>query len=124
VLADIEVLVIVVGQSDLLVIVTQLKIGHIVIHLHRSLIRPTGLLSLLRLLLELLNLFGTLLWFPGKVPLVNLADEDRGLCPVSTLNTQPNLLQDEFGLFPSGHRSKCLHLQLAQNVGRGIEVAL
>ena len=124
VLAHIEVFVVMVGQGNLLVVVTQLEIGHIVIHLHRSLIRATGLLPLLGLLLELLDLLGALLRLAVEIPLVDFADEDGSLCPVATLNTQTDLFQDELGLFSSGHGPKCLHLQFAKDVRRGIEVAL
>jgi len=124
VFADIEVLVVVVGEGDLLIVVTELEVGHIVLHLHRGLIRSTGLLALLRLLLELLDLFRALLWLAVEIPLVDLADEDRSLCPVPTLDTQSNLLQDELRLFPPCHRSKGLHLQLAQDISRRIKITL
>jgi hypothetical protein len=103
VLANFEVVVIMVGQGDLLFEVTELEICHIVIHLHRRLIGPTRLLLLLSLLLELLNFLGGLLGLAVEVALVDLAAENLGLGPVSTLNAQRDLLQDEFCLFPSRH---------------------
>ena len=124
VLANIEVLVVVIGEGDLLIVVTELEVGNIVVHLHRSLIRSTGLLALLRLLLQLLDFLGALLRLAVEVPLVDLTDQNGSLCPVSTLDTQANLLQDELRLFPPCHRSKGLHLQLAQDISCGIKVAL
>lgn len=103
VLANLEIFVIVVGQRNLLFEVTKLEICDVVIHLHRWLIRPTGLLSLLCLLLERLDLLSRLLRLAVEVPLVDLAAENLSLGPVSALNTQRDLLQDEFCLFPSRH---------------------
>jgi hypothetical protein len=103
VFANLEIFVIVVGQSNLLFEVTKLEICDVVIHFHGCLIRPTGLLSLLRLLLELLDLLGGLLRLAVEVPLVDLPAENLSLGPVSALNAQRDLLQDEFCLFPSSH---------------------
>jgi hypothetical protein len=124
VLANIEILVVVIGEGDLLVVEAKLEVGHIVIHLHWGLIRSSSLLSLLRLLLEFLDLLGGLLRFAVEIALVDLADEDRSLGPVCTLDAQRDLLQDELGLLTSGHRPEGLHLQLAQSVRSGFEIAL
>jgi len=116
VLANIQILVVVVGKSDLLVVVAELKVGHIIIDFHGGFVRSSSLLSLLRLLLQLLDLLGGLLRFAVEIALVDLADENRGLSPVSALDAQRDLLQDEFSLLTSGHRSERLHLQLTKNV--------
>ena len=123
-LAHFQVLVVVVGQNDLLLEIAQLQVRDVVINLHGSLIGTTGLLPLLGRLLELLNLFGTLLRLAGKVALVDLAAEDRGLRPVAALYAESHLLQNELRLFSPGHGPKRLHLQLAKNVGGGIQIAL
>ena len=58
VLASIEVLVIVLGQGDLLLVVTQLQVCNVVFGLDRGIIRTTLLLLLFTLLLFLLQLLG------------------------------------------------------------------
>jgi hypothetical protein len=103
ILANLEVFAVMVCQDDLLLKVTELEICDIVIHLHRRLIGRTSLLPLFGLLFELLNLLGGLLWLAVEVPLVDLTAENLGLGPVSALDAQRDLLQDEFCLFASRH---------------------
>lgn len=123
-LAHIQVLVIVVGEGNLLFEIAELQVRDVVINLHRSLVGSTSLLPLLSCLPELLNFFGTLLRLAGEVTLVDLAAEDSGLRPVATFYAESHLLQDEFRLLSSGHGTESLHLQLAKNVGGGIQIAL
>jgi len=124
VLAGIEVLVIVLGQGDLLLVVTQLQICDIVFGLNRSIVGTTFLLFLFTLLALLLQLLGRLLWLAGKVTGADLAAQDAGLCPIALCNAECNLLQNELGLFAACHGTEGLDLQLAQNVGGGVDVSL
>lgn len=52
----------------------------------------------------------------------DLPRENRGLCEVTTLDTQLDLLQDEIRLFPPVHRPKGLDLKLTKDVGCTCEV--
>lgn len=52
----------------------------------------------------------------------DLPRENRGLCEVTTLNTQLDLLQDEICLFPPVHRPKGLDLELTKDVSCAREV--
>ena len=124
VFAHFQVLVVVVGEDDLLLEVAELEVGHVVIDLHRSLVRSPGLLALFGLLPPLLDLLGALLGLARKVPPVDLATQDGGLRPVASLYAQRHLFQNELRLLPSGHRPECLHLQLAKDVGRRVDIAL
>lgn len=92
-----------VGQENLLLEVSKLEICDVVIHLHGCLVGRPGLLPFLCLLLELLDLLGGLLGFAVEVSLVDLAAENLSLSPIFALNTQSNLLQDEFCLLASRH---------------------
>lgn len=53
----------------------------------------------------------------------DLPRENRGLCEVTTLNTQLDLLQDEIRLFPSVHRPKGLDLEFTKDISCTGEVA-
>jgi hypothetical protein len=103
VFANFEVFVVVVRQNDLLLKVTELEVCDIVINLHGCLIGRTGLLPLLCLLLELLDLLCGLLGLAVEVSLVDLAAKNLSLGPVSALDAQRDLLQDKFCLLTSGH---------------------
>lgn len=89
VLANLQVLVVVVGKDNLLLIVTQLQIRYILVNLCWRLIRLASLFLFLSLLLFLLELLGRLLGFAGKIFLVvDLATQDSSLCPISSLNAK------------------------------------
>ena len=124
VFADLEVFVFMVGENDLLLVVTELQICHIFVDLHRGLIRCTSLLPFLSLLLKLLNLLGGLLRLARKVAFVDLAAQDGALCPVASFYAQRNLFQNKLGLFSPGHGTECLHLQLAKDIGGSVKVTL
>lgn len=124
VLANIEIVVFVVGQDDLLLEVTKLQVRHIIVNLHWGLIRPTGFLAFLSFLLLLLKLLRSLLRLAGKVASVDLAAQDRSLRPIAPLYAECNLLQNKLRLLSSGHGTECLHLQLAQNIGGGMKITV
>jgi hypothetical protein len=124
VLADIQVLVVVLRQRDLLLVEPELQVRHVVLRLDGRVVGTAVLLLLLALLLVLLELLGRLLRPPRKVACADLPAEDAGLCPVSLLYAQRNLLQDELGLFSPGHGTERLDLELAEDVRRRIDVAL
>lgn len=113
-----------IGKGNLLFVVPQLQIGYVIIDFKGCFIGFSGLLSLLSCLSPFLDLFRCLLRFAGEVSLVDLAAQDSSLRPVTSLNAKSYLFQNEFRLLPSGHRTKRLHLQFAENVGRGIEITL
>ena len=121
-LAGLEVLVLVLGQRDLLLVVGQLQVRRVV------LLDLGHLLAALPLLLAglglLLQLLGRLLGFPRQVAGADLAAQDGGLGPVAVCHAQVDLGEDELGLFAARHAAKRLDLQLAQNVGGGIDVSL
>ena len=122
VLAHVEVLGIVLGQDDLLLVVAQLEVRHVVLLLLGHLL--TAGLLFIALFLLLLQLLGRLLGPPRQVPRADLAAQDAGLRPVAALDAQRHLGQDELGLLAPVHRAKRLDLQLAQDVSGRLEVAL
>jgi hypothetical protein len=124
VLADLEVLVVVLRQRNLLLVVPQLEVCDIILGLNRRVVCAAGLLLLFALLLILLQLLGRLLRPALEVACANLPAQDAGLCPIALLYAQRNLLQDELGLLSSGHGAECLHLKLAQDVCGRVDVAL
>ncbi len=120
--AHIEVFILVLGQEDLLFVVAQLEIRHVVF---LALLNLFALLDLLfSLLLLLLELLRCLLGFSGEIFGADLSAQNRCLRPVAVLDAQRYLVQDEFGLFPPLHRPERLDLKLAENVGRAFDVAL
>ena len=121
-LAGLEVLVLVLGQRDLLLVVGQLQVGSVVLlDLGHLLAALPLLLASLGLLLQLL---GRLLGFPRQVAGADLAAQNGGLCPVVVLDAESHLCEDELGLLPSLHGAKRLDLQLAQNFHGRLLVAL
>lgn len=124
VLANLEVLVVVLRQRNLLLVVPQLEICDIILRLDGRIICAASLLLLLTLLLVLLQLFRGLLRPALEVARAHLPAENAGLCPFALLYAKRNLLQDELGLLSSGHGAECLHLKLAKNVCSRVDVAL
>ena len=108
----------------MLLVVTQLQICYIVFGLDGGIIGTTLLLFLFTLLALLLQLLRRLLWLARKVASADLAAQDAGLCPVTLCDAECNLFQNKFGLLAACHGTKSLDLQLAQNVGGGIDVSL
>ena len=122
VLANIKVLVLMLGKDDLLLVVSQLQVGCVIWLLLGHLL-AAGLL-LLTFLLLLLELLGRLLRLSGEVSCADLAAQDAGLSPIFALNAESDLSEDELGLFSSVHRPKGLNLELAKDLGGGLEIAL
>ena len=122
VLAYVQVLGLVLGQDDLLLVVPQLEVCDVVL-LDLGHVFAAGplLLPLLQLLLELL---GRLLGLAREVLGADLAAQDAGLGPVAHLDAQRHLGEDELDLLATLHGAERLDLQLAQHVGGGLEVAL
>ena len=121
-LANIKILIVVLSEDNLLFVVLELEVRHVVLFDVGHLLTPR--LLLLAVLVLLLKLLGRLLGLAGQVAGADLAAEDAGLRPVVVLDAEPNLGQDEFDLFAALHRAKRLDLQLTQDVGRRLEVAL
>jgi len=122
VLAHVQVLVLVLGQDDLLLVVAQLQVRHVVLLDLGDLLAPVQLLlPLLGLLVQLLGRLGGP---PRQVLGADLPAQDARLRPVAALDAQRHLGQDELGLLPPLHGPERLDLQLAQDVGRRLEVAL
>lgn len=117
VLADVEVLVVVLGQHDLLGVVAELEVRNVVLRLDHL----SALLLVLPLLLQLLR---RLLGLAREVLCADLARQDAGLGPVVVLDTQRHLRQDELYFFPPRHGPERFHLQLAQDLRRRLDVAL
>lgn len=92
ILANIKVFVLVLGQCDLLLVVAELEIRHIVLGLYRWVVRTSRLLLLFPLLLLLLQLLGRLLRLPCEIPCADLPAEDTSLCPIALLYAQRYLL--------------------------------
>ena len=127
VLAGLQVLVVVFRERDLLLVVPELQIRHIIvnrfIHLSHCPVR-THPFPLLLLLLRLLDLFDRLLRFPREVSGTDLPAQDLSLRPVAFLYAKRDLLEDEFGLLAAAHGAKGLDLEFAEDVGGGGDVAL
>jgi hypothetical protein len=83
VLADIEVLAVVLGQGDLLLVVPELEVRHVVLRLDGRVVNASGLLLLLALLLVLLKLLGGLLGPTLEVLCADLPAQNTRLCPVA-----------------------------------------
>ena len=92
VLADLEVLVIVLRKSDLLLVVPQLQVCDVVLRLDRRVVCAAGLLLLFALLLLLLQLLRCLLRPALEIPCANLSAQDTGLCPIIVLDAERDLL--------------------------------
>lgn len=124
VLAGVEILVVVLGEGDLQLVVAQLEIRHVVGGRLGRLILGALLFPLFVLLALLLQLLVRLLGLSCNVSGADLSAEDASLRPVAVVNAELHLLEDELGLLASGHGSECLDLQLAQDVGGALGVAL
>ena len=98
------------GQRNLLLIVSQLEICNIIILLNGWIIDAPILLLLFPLLLVLFNLFWRLLWFPGEELCADLPTQDTCLGPVPFLYAQCDLLENELCLLSSFHRPEGLDL--------------
>ena len=119
---NVQVPVVVLGQDYLLLVIGELEVRDIILlDLGHLLASVYLLLTLLLLLLELLR---CLLWPPGQVLRTDLPAQNAGLRPVSTLDTELDLGEDELRLFSPLHGAERLDLQLAEDVGRSLEVAL
>ena len=99
------------GQNNLLYVVSQLEVGDIILLLLRNLLTP-GLLGL-PVLLFLVELLLRLLGPARKVLGADLSAENARLCPVLALYAKRHLSQNEFRLFPPVHGAKRLDLKLA-----------
>ena len=116
---------IMIGKNDLLLVVPQFEIRHVIIlNFGGCLVGLTCLFLLLGLLSLLLQFLGCLLWLARKVPLVDLPTQDGGLGPVTSLYAESSLFQNKLGFFPSAHGPKGLDLQFTEDVGSGIQIAL
>lgn len=124
VLAHVQVLVIVLGQENLLLVVAQLEVGDIIQRLDGRVVGAPVLLRLLTFLPLLLQLLRGLLRLPREVSCADLPAQDTGRGPVALFYAQRHLLKNEFGLLPTGHRTKGLDLQLAQDIASSLDVAL
>ena len=107
-LAHIKVLVIVLGQDDLLLVVLELQVGNIVLLLIRDLL--ASCLLLLPLFSLLLELLFRLLGLAREIPRADLSAENTGLGPIANLDTETDLCQDELDLFPPLHGAERLNL--------------
>ena len=122
VLANLEVLVVMLSEHDLLLIVSQLQVCCVILLLLRYFF--TSSLLLFALLLLLLELLRSLLRLAGQVSRADLTSKNTSLCPVSALNAERYLCEDEFRLFSAVHGTKGLDLQLAKNFGSSLQIAL
>jgi hypothetical protein len=78
-LTNIEILAVMLGKDNLLFIVSELQIRHILVSLWGWVVRMTAFLLLLKGFLILFDLLGTLLRFACKISPVDLAAEDSSL---------------------------------------------
>jgi hypothetical protein len=107
-LAGFQILVIVLGESNLLLIVTELEIRDVVFGLLGRIVRSSVLLPLFLLLALLLQLLWRLLGLSRKVSRTYLPAENGCLGPIALVDAQPN----------------CLNLQLAEDIRRGFDIPL
>lgn len=122
VLADVQVLIIMLRKDDLLLVVPQLQVCCVILLLFGDFLASR--LLLLTLLLLLLQLLRGLLRLSRQVSGADLSAQDLCLSPVADLNAECDLCENEFGLLSSVHRSESLNLKLAEDVCRRLEVAL
>ena len=107
-LANIEVLVIVLGQDDLLLVVLEFQVGDIIFLLIWYLL--ASCLLLLPLFSLLLELLFSLLGLAREIPRADLSAQDTGLGPIASLDAETDLCQDKLDLFPPLHGAERLNL--------------
>ena len=124
VFAGVEVVVIVLGEGDLLFVVAEFEVGDVVGFFEGRVVGCAVFLFVFPLFLVGFDLLRRLSGFAGEVACADFAAQDAGLCPVALFNAEGDLLKDEFGLFAPFHGAKGFDLKFAEDVGGGVEVAL